>query len=271
MSLKQLIIKFFPSLYIQKNFSFLKTASFSNYREKNIEPELLLLKYLLEPGKNFIDVGSNKGLFLYMASRITKPALIYGFEPNPILYKKIRNVFKKVSLLNCALSAKSGTATLSVPFTNAQPDDSLASISQGQQAGSAHNFEVELKKLDDFKLQSATGLIKIDVEGHELDVIKGAEQLIKKEKPVLIVEIEQRHHRQPVKEIVDDLCEVFGYDAYYFLPKDNRLVSFSAEPKVYQESGDFGTIHYVNNFIFIHPTGNSDQLVTKINSEIGKK
>src|ERR1700710_2352342 len=102
MTLKETIIKLFPSIYTKKNFSELKSASFKNYRQKNIEPELLLLPYLIKKEETFIDVGSNKGLFLFLAQKFLKPVHIFGFEPNPILFNKIKNVFKHITIHNIA-------------------------------------------------------------------------------------------------------------------------------------------------------------------------
>jgi FkbM family methyltransferase len=272
MSLKQFVIKLFPGLYIRKNFSYLDNADFSNYRKKNIEPELLLLKYFLKPGKNFIDIGSNKGLFLYVASDLMSPSHIYGFEPNPVLCEKIRSVFKKVKLYNCALSDKPGRAVLNIPFTGSEPDDSLASIRPENSKNNAFSFEVAVKTLDDLmkEIPGDTGLIKIDVEGHEMDVIKGAKKFLTERKPVLIVEIEQRHHAKPVKELLHHISTKYDYKVCHFVPRLNRLVDLSEDPQIYQDTRDFGTINYVNNFIFIPALKDPGQMIQKINSEIDK-
>lgn len=274
MALKELIIKLFPGIYIQKNFSELEKTDFSNYRKNNTEPELLLLPYLLKRDKLFIDVGSNKGAFLFLASKILQPDLIFGFEPNPMLFNKIRNVFKEIKIFNCALSDKTGSAVLTIPYTEQQPDDSLGTLNTSEVNNNAFNFKVELKTLDTCTTEFGSkipGLIKIDVEGHELDVLKGAEALIKKHQPILIVEIEQRHHDVPVKNIIENLVKQFSYTVYYFLPLQNKLVNFNADTTIYQDKKDFGTINYVNNFIFIVPSKETDQLVDTINSEIEKQ
>jgi len=273
MAIKEFVIKLFPGIYIKKNFSDLKKATFLNYKEKNVEPELLLLPFLIKKSSAFIDIGSNKGLFLFSALRFLDPSQIFGFEPNPLLFKKIKNVFKKISIFNCALSDKNGEAVLTIPFTKDQPDDSLGNIDNSEISENAFNFKVNLRTLDDCEknLSGKTiGLIKIDVEGHELDVIKGAEKMIQKYQPNLIVEIEQRHHKENVKKIIEDLMQKFSYRVYYFLPVQNKLIDFSAETFIYQETADFGTINYVNNFIFISLKNEPDNLIAKINSEIGK-
>lgn len=270
--IKDLILKYFPGIYLKKNFSELDHVNFSNYKQNNIEPELLLLPFLLDQNKLFIDVGSNKGVFIYAALKKISASHIFGFEPNPILYKKINSVFKGVNLFENAVSNKSGEAILTVPFTNQQPDDSLASLNQTKAAVNAFTFKVRLISLDEFFRDKKTqiGLIKVDVEGHELDVIDGAAEVILKHQPYLIIEIEQRHHSKNITEIINDIICRFSYKAYYFLPAENKLISFSNSPQIYQSKDDFGTINYVNNFIFLPENENSLELVSKINSKIGK-
>jgi hypothetical protein len=55
--------------------------------------------------------------------------------------------------------------------------------------------------------------VKIDVEGHEPQVIGGASQLLASSHPVLLVEIEQRHHSAPVDSVIDEV-ESYGYSTW---------------------------------------------------------
>jgi FkbM family methyltransferase len=273
MALKELIIKLFPSLYIKKNFSELNHSHFGNYKQKNIEPELLMLPYLLKPNQAFIDVGSNKGLFLFSALKFLKPSNIFGFEPNPVLFKKIKNVFKGIKIFNLALANKNGEAILTIPFTQNQPDDSLGTLNNNEVNENAFNFKVKVKTLDEcvneYSIKNI-GLIKIDVEGHELDVIEGAKETIKKHLPTLIVEIEQRHHQEKIEKILADIIAQFNYDLYYFLPSTNKIISYAQQPIIHQHTNDFGTMNYVNNFIFIPSKNNPETLMLKMNSDIEK-
>ncbi len=273
MPVKKIIIKLFPSLYIKKNFSDLDKATFLNYRQTQIEPELLLLPFLVKKEKGFVDVGSNKGAFLFSALKFLKPGNIFGFEPNPVLYNKIRFVFKQVTIFNVALSDRSGEAVLTIPFTQNQPDDSLGTINGVEVSGNAFNFKVPLKTLDDCLepfSKTNIGLIKIDVEGHELDVINGAQKIIQNNLPVLIVEIEQRHHQTKIEKIIEGFCSKYNYKAFYFFPNKNQIFGFNNEPVVYQDLRDFGTSNYVNNFIFIAQKNKPDELIADINSQIAK-
>lgn len=89
-------------------------------------------------------------------------------------------------------------------------------------------------------------LIKCDVEGHELDVLRGGEQLLKRQGPMLMVEVEQRHQRSHSVRDVFDYLEGLGYRGTFFL-RDKRRPIESFDMAVHQNRGS-GV--YVNNFIF---------------------
>ena len=82
------------------------------------------------------------------------------------------------------------------------------------------------------------GFIKIDVEGHEKEVIEGAKNLIKTFKPILLVEIEKKHNKKPVIETVKFIQE-FGYSPFYC--KNSELHSLESLKNLDQE----------NNFYFL--------------------
>ena len=75
-------------------------------------------------------------------------------------------------------------------------------------------FKIRTKKLDDVLPDNKIGFIKIDVEGHEENVLNGAVKIIKKNKPVLLVEIEEKHSKKNVKETINFINSL-GYKSYY--------------------------------------------------------
>ena len=89
-------------------------------------------------------------------------------------------------------------------------------------------------------------LIKCDVEGHELEVFRGGEGLLKSQAPILMVEIEQRHLRSHSVRDVFDYLERLGYRGSFFL-KGKRQPIERFDLAVHQ---DRGSGIYVNNFIF---------------------
>ena len=125
-------------------------------------------------------------------------------------------------------------------------------------------FEIAVptRRLDDYKLD-AVGFIKIDVEGHELAVLRGASATIQRCHPSMLIEIEERYKLNSTRDVYNFLAG-FGYEGYFLL--DGNLISmvdFNVEK--YQDSNNIGGWKdnwtrygvYVNNFFFILPENRS--------------
>jgi hypothetical protein len=134
-------------------------------------------------------------------------------------------------------------------------------------------YEVKTNTLDNFTKEKNVfpDLIKIDVEGHELSVLKGAENYISTHHPSLIIEIEQRHH----KDInIDSVFEDFkkkGYRVYYYSKKQAQLFPYDNKTHLTNSKEYFGKIDYINNYIFIHSNNTTIKSVDVINKEIAIK
>ncbi len=248
-TLIKLAYKFWPSLYKKRYYKTLKSLQSKKYK---CEPELLYLKQVLKKDSVFIDIGTNKGIYLYQAEKIIKTGKIYGFEPNINLVNYIQPLFPKIQIIPAAVSSTSGTAILNIPKNGEKLQDTRASLESLE--GNVEKLEIQMVKLDDWVQENnlkSIDLIKIDVEGHEFNTIKGCESILKEMKPVLIVEIELRHAQYPLKQIFDYI-ESFGYETFYFdriktalEPFDfQNINSFQKE----DNANDFN--NYINNFIF---------------------
>lgn len=171
---------------------------------------------MVKPGQTIFDVGGNIGdTALHFAKLQNNDGKIFCFEPVPHLFERLKhnvsiNDFKNISIHNIALSDKREELFFNLP--------------QSQNSGGiflSNKVTEESKKvlsipLDDFcnehKIEKLD-LIKIDVEGFELKVLKGAEQTLKKFKPKMFIEINDFHlHRAggSAKEVVA-LLEQIGY------------------------------------------------------------
>jgi len=145
-----------------------------------------------------IDVGGYHGDFtdkLLEANKVSK-ALI--FEPNPNHFSKLKNKYaskNNVTLSPYALGSQRGTVNF-----NCSQDDATGSLLKYHSkyhhehaAKTVETFTVEVTKLDDYCAENIPndkiGLIKIDTQGFDLEVLKGAENLIREHKPWLVVEL----------------------------------------------------------------------------------
>lgn len=92
-------------------------------------------------------------------------------------------------------------------------NQSRSSLSQAK-IGSDNFAEVEVQsyRLDDLSI-SDVGFIKIDVEGYELEVLQGAKKTIASSRPNLIVEIEEKHVKRPIQDLLNEVCS-YGYECF---------------------------------------------------------
>jgi FkbM family methyltransferase len=152
----------------------------------NGEHELRLLKQLCRPGCTAIDAGANIGSYAYFLRHIA--AAVHAYEPNPELAARLARRLPGVRVRPVALSDHRGRLTLRVPLDGLQQmNHELASVAQDFQGPTA-DFAVEATTIDAENLADV-GFIKIDVEQHEREVLRGAMQTIIRCRPVLLVEI----------------------------------------------------------------------------------
>ncbi len=176
------------------------------------EPELQILSKLVDPQKESIDVGSNYGVYAYHLSRLTPR--VHAYEPNPGLAARLcKAVPANVTVYEAGLSDEPGAASLHVPvYADGRHMHGCAKIVDGIAANDGIMHSVKLACLDDAEFMNI-GFIKIDVEGHEEKVLRGAVRLLERCKPILLVEIEQRHLNKNAGEVIAYI-ESLGYRTF---------------------------------------------------------
>lgn len=149
---------------------------------------LRIMRKVLTPDAVCIDVGAHKGEVLDDMIALAPNAVHMAFEPIPSFYNDLILRYEgKAKVFNLALSDKAGSTTFQHVVSN--PAYSGMKQRAYQQEETIEEIKVEMARLDDLvKLEQKIDLIKIDVEGAELQVLKGAEQLLKKWKPTIIFE-----------------------------------------------------------------------------------
>ena len=159
---------------------------------KRGEPEIHLIRHLVEPGTTAIDIGCSIGIYAAEMARYANKVI--AFEANPAAAQFARAVVpRNVEVVNVALSSAAGHATLKIPRNPGGASvDELATIEPGNplHASDTANVEVEMKRLDDMGIANCS-FIKIDVEGHEEAVLDGAANLIAAQRPVLMIELDE--------------------------------------------------------------------------------
>ncbi len=149
---------------------------------------LKIMQIVLEENSSFIDVGCHKGELLIEALKYAPKGKHYAFEPIPSLYKELVKSHGSISTIkNIALSDKKGSSTFQHVTTN--PAYSGIKRRAYPKSEKIEEIEVRLDTMDNQLVDAErVNLIKIDVEGGEMGVLKGAVTILKKFSPVVIFE-----------------------------------------------------------------------------------
>jgi FkbM family methyltransferase len=143
----------------------------------------LLLAYVLQEDSNCIDVGASVGDVLRQIVRVAPRGSHVAFEPLPDLAADLSTRFPTVDVRATALSDVSGTAS----FHRVRMQSARSSL---RPTGAAEDrLTVEVERLDDALAAGyAPDLIKIDVEGAEALLLRGAQQTLRRHRPIVVFE-----------------------------------------------------------------------------------
>ena len=228
------------------------------------EPETYILKGL--KFDRCIDIGAHAGTYSILLSR--NADRVYAFEPSRRSFNILKNLdIGNVTAFNMALGSENGEAEISLPRVGGNVDYALATLRTlgADEYEKIDTQKVKISKLNDFESQidfNRIDFVKIDVEGFEMQVLRGMDRLIDQRKPTLLIEIEQRHN--PGYREVFAYLGAHGFEPYYTedgvvlrklnfdvlpsLQTKERLVSDGARKfRVGERKA------YINNFFFLQP------------------
>jgi FkbM family methyltransferase len=182
------------------------------------EGEVDLFKQITRPGMVVVDVGANIGVFtVYFAKEVGASGRVYSFEPQRSLYYILcgnlaLNGLNNVTAIHGALGATPGT--IFAPALDFAKGGNFGGLPLGGGTGGQVAGEtVGVSTLDALDLERCN-LIKIDVEGMECTVLRGAVQTLAKHKPLLYVENDRQENSA---ELIQWLLD-HGYRLYWHLP-----------------------------------------------------
>ena len=198
-----------------------------------------------------IDIGSNIGIYSYALSKLFQN--VESFEPIDLITDRLKaysSIEDSITIHNVGLSNKNEDKQFYIPVI---PDTNILNFGLGSvidPGGEREVFKVPFRCLDDYDFQSV-GFIKIDTEGNELDVIKGAVKTIIRELPVIFIEIEQRHLKEhDITDVFDSILSLGYVGSYLHNSKKYPLKTFSYEHHQKPYLNDIYSKDYINNFWF---------------------
>jgi FkbM family methyltransferase len=167
-----------------------------------VEPELARLAAYAARGGTAVDIGAWYGPWTRGLRRIADR--VVAVEPVPALARCVAAAYPDVRVVEAVASDRSGTAELFLP--SGGPVQGTSSVEHGTGAP----VTVRRVTVDELALADVR-FVKLDVEGHEMPALRGAEGTVRRDRPLLLVELEERI--QPVAPVLD-LLAGWGYTPY---------------------------------------------------------
>jgi FkbM family methyltransferase len=217
---------------------------------KDGEPELRILPHLASSTGTSVDVGANLGAYCRALAPVSERVI--AFEANPVLARRLaRLVPNNVLVVPIGLAARAGEALFHVPKDEQREWHWRGRVvsSEGEELpGTGIASKVQLLSLDSLALQGVH-ILKIDVEGLELEVLRGADETITKNRPCLLVETEYRHGADP--SAVFSWFSDRGFQGF-FLFRGQILAVEQFERAIHQNPSRSETAtEYSQNFFFL--------------------
>ncbi|MGC4022145.1 MAG: FkbM family methyltransferase [Cyclobacteriaceae bacterium] len=172
---------------------------------------------LCQPSFHVLDIGANIGYTSLVMSTLVGNGAVVGFEPDPFSYQQLLQNYKKnpeikVKCLNVGLGEKSSSAFLEERLVTCRGANRIA-------VGDTKGIEIKLETLDTIFTElnfKTLELIKIDVEGYELKILKGGKSILSQFKPTLFIEVDESNLRDQGDSaygLISFLSEI-GYNTF---------------------------------------------------------
>jgi FkbM family methyltransferase len=179
----------------------------------------------VSPDGTVVDVGANVGLLTIPLALVA--AHVIALEPLPQNIERLRENVRRNDLANVIVVEAAAGATDGTAVLHSAADPAFGSLREVVKYRTSGDIEVRLRSLDSLwheLMRPAVELVKIDVEGAELEVLEGGREVLETCSPVLLVEA----GRGAASDAVHELLTTLGYDAV-------TPVGFSAENHLFSK------------------------------------
>jgi FkbM family methyltransferase len=227
-------------------------------------PSQLLLRAALSPGDVFIDVGANIGMLTLMAARcVGNSGAIHSFEPNPAAFERLQehvrvNQLASVAVHQIGLSDQPGELLLRVVGGNTGAG-TFGDVREDDAADISTQVKVEVKRGDDVLAPpQAPTVLKMDVEGFELHVLRGFEKLLEASRPLVLAETIKWY----LERAGSSLGELYGFmDSRGYRPFEFPAARAGLRHRLMLRPVEAKRAERVGNIAWIHPrSAHADRL-----------
>lgn len=186
---------------------------------------------LVPHGGHILDLGANIGVTSYHLAKRFPESTIFSFEPLTLNMDTLKRIKKKFKLENIkeyqvAVGEKNGNIEMVMPVVNHVPMHGLSHVvhKDNVENNEGLTYSVPMICLDDFAKTNLNGkkvtALKIDVENFEYFVLKGGENLIARNKPIIYCELWNNRNRTKCIDLLN------GMDYSAFVLQKKKLVPF---------------------------------------------
>lgn len=239
--------------------------------DKTAEIEEAVVPILLDKAKDCVDVGANRGRYTVLMSLFSRQ--VHAFDPNPECIASLQSLaVPNVSIYPCALSSIQGVSEYFVAVQDGKQMSIWGTLERSvlDKHSEIDTLQVSKSTLDSL-CDKRISFVKVDVEGHEIDVLQGGRKLISEQQPVFLVEAEERHREGAVQQ-VKEFFEKYNYQCFFLL--DRKVLPFTEFNQEYQNPDTLkqqiprSQIRYINNFIFIPSSLDIKSLLEQMNERL---
>jgi FkbM family methyltransferase len=223
------------------------------YRVMEDPGEIRYLLRMIRKGTMVLDIGAHKGGYTYwMKKAVGSKGKVFAFEPQPTGAELLRKLFHptNVAVEAMALSDQNGEQEL---FIMPQAFDVSFEASLENKYEYAVKIRTETTTLDAYCRENniKPAFIKIDVEGHEMQVINGGRLTLMDHHPALLIEVEERHIGREKMNSIFSFLQDIGYKGFFFkkgrkTPIADFDVALHQSPELLKNNRK----QYINNFVF---------------------
>ncbi|MEY4504706.1 MAG: hypothetical protein RL154_1002, partial [Pseudomonadota bacterium] len=205
------------------------------------DSELEVFSQIIKPGMVVADIGANIGAHTIALARLTGPAgAVIALEPQRIAHQLLcanvaLNSFLNVHTLNVGAGAECKYMQ-STELDYSKPNN-FGGFDISNAKHLANSSSIQIITMDSMFSNTNIGFIKIDVEGHEADVIRGSKNIIEKSRPAMYIENDRQ---QKSKELLS-LISSFGYKTYWHIAPFYNQDNFNRNPEKIHTEGLFLT------------------------------
>jgi len=240
---------------------------FWRYRYKSEVPDI---RYVLDSsleGKTLLDIGANMGIFSYYLSRKAGPnGKVYAFDAQPELGNHLQSIKESFNLDNLHIVNKGLSSTSGVLKMGRTRIGSGGAGFHYKPGNHLEEIDIPVTTLDEYfhkEAHESIHFIKCDVEGHEYEVLKGGEALLRGDAPVLLLEC---HHAEACEGKLFGYLEELGYQGFFYFvrPEDHRRYR-------YKDRGHYVRHTEFDQYEYNRPTAHHQNYIfTREANEIGK-